>query len=299
MRNRSAMSLKTTTRSSFKWLQLNAILAPERRDAATHSAGWRQRLKPILNSKTFHLSIIYLVLFDIALVVIDLILSLFSSCLPDEEGHCASQLQANSPGLQTAMSFLYWLSLCILLIFFIEVCLSTAVFGRQHLMNPIVAFDSSIIISSIITEIYFHFSGLEGSGSNAAIILRILKLIRGMHAVAHAAAYQARLRVQELEQLNERIASRARIMMDALSEANSKMEALLASVVPSDDSKSSEEVRRDVKEMYNHLKRVVRMAKAGLEGEVGALIAREESDEIDEAGVEYEATDIKKEFHLA
>ncbi|KAI8615581.1 hypothetical protein BC830DRAFT_1168487 [Chytriomyces sp. MP71] len=273
-------------------------------------APWRAKLRPIMSSKAFHLSMIYLVLFDLVLVVVDLIISLYSSCVPDEEGHCTSQL-ANSSGLETGQSFLYWLSVSILCIFFLEIVVSVAVFGKKHLMSPIAAFDALIIVSALVTELYFHFSGLEQSGSNTVVILRILKLVRGMHAVAHAAAYQARERVHHLEQLNAQIAERSETLNNALSVAKDKMEALFESVVlPEFHAKDTVEMRARIVEVYEQLKRVVAMSEAGLEDEVEALIAREDggrqtSDSSctvvgGDGDTESETESItKKEFHLA
>ncbi|KAI8839771.1 hypothetical protein BJ741DRAFT_598627 [Chytriomyces cf. hyalinus JEL632] len=234
---------------------------------------WPDRLRGFMQSKLFHLSIIYLVLFDLVLVVIDLILSLYSSCVPDEEHHCKAQLH-ESKELHNGKEFLFWLSVCILFIFFFEIVTSTILFGWRHFRNPINVFDAIIITVAIVMEMYFHFSGLEASGSNAVIILRIFKLVRGMHAVAHAAAFQARQRVHQLEKINHHIAERARIMNRALTIAHSKIEKLFETMAPM-QSAETETVKQEISEVYDHLKRVVRNGEMGLEAEVESLINNE------------------------
>ncbi|KAJ3233354.1 Voltage-gated hydrogen channel 1 [Chytriomyces hyalinus] len=234
---------------------------------------WADKLRAVMQSKMFHLSIIYLVLFDLLLVVIDLILSLYSSCIPDEAGHCKAQLH-ESKELHRGTEFLFWLSVTILSLFFIEIVASAVLFGLKHFKNPINVFDAIIITAAIVTEMYFHFSGLESSGSNAVIILRIFKLVRGMHAVAHAAAFQARQRVHQLEKINRHIAERARIMNRALSIAHSKIERLFETMAPM-QSGETQSVKMEICEVYEHLKLVVSNGENGLEAELETLIQNE------------------------
>ncbi|KAI8839772.1 hypothetical protein BJ741DRAFT_81627 [Chytriomyces cf. hyalinus JEL632] len=242
-------------------------------DSPVPAQGWVDRLRSFMQSKMFHLSIIYLVLFDLVLVVIDLILSLYSSCVPDEEGHCKAQLH-ESKELHNGKEFLFWLSVSILFIFFFEIVTSIILFGRRHIMNPINAFDALIITAAIAMEMYFHFSGLESSGSGAVMILRIFKLVRGMHAVAHAAAFQARQRVHQLEKINHHIAERARIMNRALTIAHSKIEKLFETMAPM-QSAETDTVKQEISEVYDHLKRVVRNGEMGLEAELETFINNE------------------------
>ncbi|KAI8618094.1 hypothetical protein BC830DRAFT_1079465 [Chytriomyces sp. MP71] len=250
-------------------------------------------LRPILHSKQFHLTMIYLVLFDLVLVVIDLILSLYASCVPGEDGTCTAELKESVP-LSAGKAFLYWLSISILLIFVLEVILSVAVFGRKYLLSPIVTFDALVILTALgelivgqvkvciltitfatkVTELYFHFSGLEESGANAVIILRILKIVRGMHAVAHAAAFEARERVEELEKINRHIADRAMSMNRALTLAHQQVESLFESLNPL-NSKESKKVRGQISAIYEHLKGVVQSGELDLEVEIESLLMKE------------------------
>ncbi|KAI8612366.1 hypothetical protein BC830DRAFT_1137038 [Chytriomyces sp. MP71] len=143
-----------------------AALPSDKPTAWHRTKAW---LRPVLHSKYFHLTMIYLVLFDLVLVVIDLILSLYASCVPGEDGTCVTELK-ESDALVAGKAFLFWLSVSILFIFVIEIFLSLAVFGFKHLMNPITGFDALVILSAVVTELYFHYSGLEETGSNAVIM---------------------------------------------------------------------------------------------------------------------------------
>ncbi|KAI8615580.1 hypothetical protein BC830DRAFT_286011 [Chytriomyces sp. MP71] len=256
---------------------MHAVLPTDVKPTAWHRIkAW---LRPVLHSKPFHLTMIYLVLFDLVLVVIDLILSLYASCVPGEEGTCVTELK-ESDALIAGKAFLFWLSVSILFIFVIEIFLSVAVFGFKHLKNPIVGFDALVILTAVVTELYFHYSGLEETGSNAVIILRILKIVRGMHAVAHAAAFQARERVHELEKINKHIGDRARTMTRALSVAHQQVEALFESLNPM-DSKEAILVRGQISQIYEHLKSVVQSGEIGLEEEIDTLLIKEGADEQD------------------
>ncbi|KAJ3400177.1 hypothetical protein CcCBS67573_g02371 [Chytriomyces confervae] len=231
------------------------------------------RLRQFIKSKRFHVAIIYLVLFDMVLIITDLMLALFSSCIPNEEGICHPHLRA-SKELTIGKEMLFWLSAAILFVFFLELVVSAILFGLSHFMNPLTAFDAAIINIAIVVELYYHFSGLEKSGGNAVVILRILKLIRVMHAVAHAAAYLALQRVEELETIHDRIVQRARIMNQSLTLAHTKVEKLFETVAPFESGESGQ-CKQVIGEIYQNLKLVVKRGDIGLEEEVEALLASE------------------------
>ncbi|KAI8839144.1 hypothetical protein BJ741DRAFT_707076 [Chytriomyces cf. hyalinus JEL632] len=256
---------------------------------------WADKLRAVMQSKMFHLSIIYLVLFELsacfrsASPVVEAKNHQYTACRPLQGS--ASREQRTAPRTE----ILFWLSVTILFIFFIEIVTSAVLFGLKHFRNPINVFDATIITAAIVMEMYFHFSGLESSGSNAVIILRIFKLVRGMHAVAHAAAFQARQRVHQLEKINRHIAERARIMNRALSIAHSKIERLFETMAPM-QSGETQSVKMEICEVYEHLKLVVSNGENGLEAELETLIQNEEfiSDVTQASNVE--AVSEKSEF---
>ncbi|KAJ1560841.1 hypothetical protein HK405_005781 [Cladochytrium tenue] len=159
----------------------------------------RKWLTHQLHKERFHHFVIGLVLFDLILVFLDLILAVSTSCTPESstgedsgnstasntELACSPNIH-ESPALATGEAALFWMSVALLIFFVLEVALNVYAVGLKHLRSVVMAIDAIVVYASLFMELYFHFTGQENSGSGGIVILRIWKIVRAMHAIAHA-----------------------------------------------------------------------------------------------------------------
>jgi ABC-type multidrug transport system fused ATPase/permease subunit len=98
--------------------------------------------------------------------------------------------------------FLYYFSVLLLSLFVLEVLLSFYAFGWKHCKNPFYFLDPIIVFASFILEIYFHYGniGRAGRATSALILLRLWKIIRATHAVAHSIALKNRALIEKIQE---------------------------------------------------------------------------------------------------
>lgn len=187
----------------------------------------RKYLSKYLSQAEFHYFIIALVITDIIVVFVDLILGLFkeihhllnrrffplaqlsSPCLTDDEmlyynttDQRDSCLLPLSSSLLRGETFLFYLSLILLMIFVIDVVVSFYAFGWQHYRNPLYLMDGIIVVSSFVMEIYFHYGNIGRAGRAAAamVVLRLWKIVRAIHAVAHSITVKNHLLIKKIRE---------------------------------------------------------------------------------------------------
>src|SRR5690349_21148615 len=92
-----------------------------------------------------------------------------------------------SDDLHRGELFLFYFSVILLITFVSEVFLTFYAFGWKHYLNPLYLSDGLIVFASFIMEIYFHYGNIGRAGRAAAaiVILRLWKIVRAIHAVAH------------------------------------------------------------------------------------------------------------------
>ncbi|KAJ3333670.1 hypothetical protein HDU93_008429, partial [Gonapodya sp. JEL0774] len=183
----------------------------------------RKRVREFIGREAFHNTIIGLVIFDLVLVFIELIIAILSSCTPVlaeqelSEGSAADVIASGepstgdgvvaavvnataiatctptlteNPSLEFAKIFLFGVSVTILCIFTVEITVNIYAKGfRVWVKSIVTTIDAAIVISSLAMELGFKFSGLEdkqGGASGAIVVLRVWKIVRAMHAVAHS-----------------------------------------------------------------------------------------------------------------
>ncbi|KAJ3114688.1 hypothetical protein HDU96_001780 [Phlyctochytrium bullatum] len=117
---------------------------------------------------------------------------------------CTPQLRL-TPQIETLIEALMWGSITILIMFFIEILVSAFAFGLVFFTRILHAFDAVIVIASLFLELYLHFSHGNPSNSSAIIILRIWKIVRCMHAIAHTIQLRAYRMVKSLEGVMDRM----------------------------------------------------------------------------------------------
>ncbi|RKP08369.1 hypothetical protein THASP1DRAFT_29826 [Thamnocephalis sphaerospora] len=159
---------------------------------------WRSRLATALESRRAHVFILGLVLLDLALVLIEIIVSLFEKD-EDLEHHVLFQV----------MSFL---SLGILWLFVLEIILSVYAFGLHYLTSWAHLLDATIIIASLVAEMVL--TGKEREVASLLIALRLWRVVRLIEGVATSVKMryeqkQAELR-RQVEMLEAELASEKR-----------------------------------------------------------------------------------------
>ncbi|KAJ1548459.1 hypothetical protein HK405_003112 [Cladochytrium tenue] len=114
---------------------------------------------------------------------------------------CTPQIK-ESPGLTILEDVMFWLSVTLLVIFAVEVALNIYVSGIRFLFSVVRGVDSAVIYASLFMELYFEFSGTNASGSGGIVVLRIWKMVRAMHAIAHTIDMRNKHIIRAVKQSN-------------------------------------------------------------------------------------------------
>ena len=104
--------------------------------------------------------------------------------------------------LEYAELFLFYFSLLLLALFVLEIFISFFAFGLKFCKNPLYLLDSIIVLSSFVMEVYFHYGsvGRTGRVASAMILLRLWKIVRAIHAVAHSITIKNRLLIERIQE---------------------------------------------------------------------------------------------------
>ncbi len=114
----------------------------------------------------------------------------------------ATCLLPYSVSLSRGELFLFYCSVFLLIIFVFEIFISFYGFGWRHYKNPLYLLDAIIVFSSFVMELYFHYGyiGRAGRAAAALVILRLWKIIRAIHAVAHSITLKNRLLIKKIQE---------------------------------------------------------------------------------------------------
>ena len=96
---------------------------------------------------------------------------------------------------------LYYISFIIICIFVLEIFTALYAFGWRRYLKSLFLLDAIIVITSFILEVYFHFgtSTRAGRVSAGIVVLRLWKIIRAIHAIAHSISLRNRMIIEEIE----------------------------------------------------------------------------------------------------
>ncbi|KAJ3114689.1 hypothetical protein HDU96_001781 [Phlyctochytrium bullatum] len=122
------------------------------------------------------------------------------------EKTCTPTVQL-TPALDSLLAAFVWVSVSILTVFAIEIAVSVYAFGWVFLKRFIHGFDALVVVVSLFLELYLEFTMHHETNSSAIILLRIWKMIRCMHAIAHMLMMRTQRMVKTLEEVNNRIES--------------------------------------------------------------------------------------------
>lgn len=98
--------------------------------------------------------------------------------------------------------FLFYFSFLFICIFVLEIFVSLYALRWKYFKNRLYLLDGIVVIASFVLEIVFHYGNL-GNARRAAstiIILRLWKIIRAVHAVAHSLTLKNRLLIEKIEE---------------------------------------------------------------------------------------------------
>ena len=86
--------------------------------------------------------------------------------------------------------------------FVLEIFLVLYAFGWKYYTNPLYLLDGIIVLASFIMEMYFHYGniGRAGRAASAIVILRLWKIVRAIHAVAHSITIKNRLLIRKIQE---------------------------------------------------------------------------------------------------
>jgi len=107
-----------------------------------------------------------------------------------------------SPDLTRGELFLFYFSVVLLIIFVLEIFISFYTFGWRHYKKLLYLMDGIIVFSSFVMEIYFHYGiiGRAGRAAAAIVVLRLWKIVRAIHAVAHSITLKNHLLIKKIQE---------------------------------------------------------------------------------------------------
>ena len=100
---------------------------------------------------------------------------------------------------------LYYISLIIISTFVLEVLSAFYAFGWRRYTKILYLFDAIIVLSSFIMEVYFHFGNTvkAGRASGALVVLRLWKVVRAIHAIAHSISLRNHMIIEKIKGAQE------------------------------------------------------------------------------------------------
>jgi hypothetical protein len=103
--------------------------------------------------------------------------------------------------LEAAESALYYLSLVIICIFVLEILTAFYSFGWRRYKKILYLLDAIIVLVSFILEVYFHFgnTGKAGKATAGLVVLRLWKIVRAIHAIAHSISLRNRMIIEQIK----------------------------------------------------------------------------------------------------
>jgi len=95
---------------------------------------------------------------------------------------------------------IFYVSLLLISIFVLEILTAFYAFGWRRYTKLLYLLDAIIVFVSFVLEVYFHWGNVGKAGKAAAglVILRLWKIIRAIHAIAHSMSLRNHMIVTEI-----------------------------------------------------------------------------------------------------
>lgn len=83
----------------------------------------------------------------------------------------------------------------------LEIFTAFYAFGWRRYLKVLFLLDAIIVLASFILEVYFHFGATmrAGRASASIVVLRLWKIIRAIHAIAHSISLRNLMIIKEIE----------------------------------------------------------------------------------------------------
>ncbi|XP_076434889.1 voltage-gated hydrogen channel 1-like [Babylonia areolata] len=150
----------------------------------------RQKLDVIIHSNRFQVGVIVLVIFDVVLVLAELLFDLEIVKLREEHEESVPQV-------------LHYCSLAILSLFLVEIGLRIFVMRLQFFKHKLELFDAVIVIVSFVLDIVFRDREDATSGVGLLVILRLWRVTRILNGIVISVKRQAEKKVEREKLLRE------------------------------------------------------------------------------------------------
>lgn len=183
---------------------------------------------------------------------------LSAACFTDEEieeynltEQRESCLIEHSIHLKRTELFLFYISITLLSCFVLEVFVSLYTFRWKYFRNPLYLLDGSIVIASFIMEICFHYGDLGHAkrAASAIMILRLWKIVRAVHAVAHSLTMKNRLLIKKIEEAKVILEEERVQIEEILEKQNIKVDFYVHLLINLGKLPSKEQVEKYVNEI--------------------------------------------------
>lgn len=167
-----------------------------------------------------------------------------------------SCLLDHSHSLADGETFLFVCSVSLLVIFVLEVFLCIYAYGSKYFRNPLYVLDGSVVIASFIMEFYFHFGdiGRAGRAASAIVILRLWKVIRAVHAVAHSITLKNQLLIQKIQEAKVLLEKEKEEAEETLEKQDIKLEYLVNLLTKMGKLPSTTEMNKHVNQIWTQKK---------------------------------------------
>ncbi|KIY50227.1 hypothetical protein FISHEDRAFT_71839 [Fistulina hepatica ATCC 64428] len=223
----------------------------------------RAKTRHILHVPKFHYTIIGLVILDLVIVFVDLVISLLQApCFSDEQLESFKESGINPPensgcvlpdstSVTDAEWVLWALSVFLLALFVLELLASLFAFGWRHFTKILFAVDAIVVVASFILEIYFKFGddGKLETNPSALIVLRLWKIVRAIHAIAHSIELKNQAIIKEIKGAKAEAEEEHSQTRDLLEREQLKLDYLRSQVPHVDDAALETYVERELERL--------------------------------------------------
>jgi hypothetical protein len=151
------------------------------------------------------------------------------------------------PSLTAGEWSLWAMSITLLFVFLFDVLTSLFAFGWRRFTQPIFAIDAVVILASLVMEFVFQLSPAITNAQTspaALVLLRLWKIIRAIHAVAHSIELKNQRVIRGIRDAKRQVADELRLAAERIRHLEIKHEYMWQRLAPED---------RDVEDMERHL----------------------------------------------
>jgi hypothetical protein len=123
---------------------------------------------------------------------------------------------------------LFYISYVIITIFVLEVLSALYAFGWRRFTKILFLLDAIIVLASFIMETFFHFGSATKAGraSAALVVLRMWKVVRAIHAIAHSISLRNHIIIEKIKEAKTALQEEVRKAKKTIFEQKTKIDEL-------------------------------------------------------------------------